>query len=125
MQNQLNDIIHIQGIETTSIIGVYPHEKINKQPVIVDLKIYTNIKLAAKSENIEDTCDYANITKFIMSYLNNNNFNLIETMAENLADILQKEFHLNKLDLKISKPMALQDIAKGALVSVNISRNNF
>jgi len=122
MQNQSKDIIHIRSIETTSIIGIYPHEKINKQPVIVDLNIYTDIKPAALSEDIKDTCDYANITKFIVTYLNTNKFNLIETLAENLADMLLKKFYLHKIDLKISKPMALQDIVKGSLVSVSISR---
>lgn len=123
MQNRLNDIIHIQGIETTSIIGIYPHEKTNKQPVIIDIKIYTDFTFAAKTEDINNTCDYANITKFVIEYLNCNKFNLIETMAENLADILINEFHIKKINLKISKPMALQDIAKGALVSINISRS--
>lgn len=124
MQNQLDDIIHLQSIETNTTIGIYPHEKTSKQPVIIDLKIYTDIKKASISENIYDTCDYANLTKFIVNYLNNSKFNLIETLAETLAEILLKEFKLKKIDLKISKPLALQDICPGALVSINISRTN-
>lgn len=122
MKHELNDIIHLQSIETTTIIGIYPHEKLVKQPVIIDLKIYTDIRPSAKSENIQDTCDYANLTHFIIAYLEHNKFNLIETLAETLANVIMQEFNIKKLKLKISKPMALQDIAKGSLVSVTISR---
>ena len=124
MQKQVNDIIHIQDLETTTLIGIYPHEKITKQPLIISLKIYTDIKLAAKTDNINHTIDYAKISKFILNYINSNHFNLLETLAENICDVLIKEFHISKIDLEIKKPLALKDISKKSVVSLKISRHS-
>ena len=124
MQNQVNDIIHIQNLETITKIGIYPHEKTINQPVIMDFKIYTDVKFAAITDCINNTCDYASLSKFIINYVSSNQFNLLETLAENLCNILLKEFNIQQLDLRISKPLALQEISKGALVSIEISRKN-
>ena len=63
---------------------------------------------AAKADAIEATTDYKSITKGIISFVEKNKFELVETFAEKIAEMVIKDFNIDEIRLRVSKPGALR-----------------
>ncbi len=103
------DTIFIKALRAETIIGIYEWEKNNKQTVIVDLELATDIRKASETDDIDDTLNYKSITKRLVSYIQSSRFELVETLAEGLARLILQEFAVNELKLTLHKPGALSD----------------
>ena len=87
---------------------IYDWEKKIKQDVSISYEIpHDNVK-AAKADAIEATTDYKSITKGIISFVENNKFELVETFAEKIAEMVIKDFNIDEIRLRVSKPGALR-----------------
>jgi len=101
------DCITIKKLEIFAKHGVYAEEKALGQKFIVSAKLYTDLRKAGKSDELADSLDYGGICGNIISYVQNNIFNLIERVAEGLAEMLLKENpKLQKVEIEIEKPWA-------------------
>lgn len=103
------DIIFITDLRVETIIGIYDWERVTPQTVSIDLEMATDIKAAAASEDIETTLNYKAISKRIESFIVASEFQLIETMAERLAEIVLHEFAVQWVCLTVHKPGALSN----------------
>lgn len=112
-------LITIQDLKVSTIIGVLPWERQIKQVLYITISFEVNASQAAIQDNLEETIDYSQIAQSITQYVNQTQLQLIETLAEKLADFLIQEFSLTQLKLKITKPKAIPN-ATG--VSIEISR---
>ena len=116
----MNDILFIKDLTAKTTIGERKWEQQIKQTVHIDLEIMTDIKKAASSDLLTDALDYHALSVSILHYLENNKFQLIETLAEKLAEFIQQEFAVLKLRLTVSKPAALAGVKN---VGVTIERS--
>lgn len=101
------DIVYIRELEIETIIGIYDWEREKKQVVSLDLEMGTDISLAASSEDIENTLDYKSVAKRLIEFIGGSEFFLVETMAENIAQIVLEEFSVPWLKLRLGKPGAV------------------
>lgn len=101
------DIVYIKDLEIFTIIGIYDWERKTKQKVNINLEIATDIKEAALTENIEKTINYKAVSKRIISFVEASNFYLVETMAEEICQIVLNEFKAPWVRLNLAKPMAV------------------
>lgn len=101
------DIVYIRELEIETIIGIYDWEREQKQTVSLDLEMGTDIALAARSEDIENTLDYKAVAKRLIEFIEGSEFFLVETMAEKVAEIVLKEFSVPWLKLRLGKPGAV------------------
>ena len=101
------DIIYLRELRIATVIGIYEWEKRIKQTVCIDLEMGTDIHAAAASDTIDDTLNYKAVSKRIIAFVEGNQFQLIETLAEKVAELLLKEFALPWLKLTVSKPGAV------------------
>ena len=113
------DTVFIKGLKTEGVIGVFDWEREIRQPLYIDVTMATDIRLAAKSDDLTHTLNYKAITDRICEYVAGSAFKLIETLAEHLAEILQKEFAITWLQLAIHKPGA---IAAASDIGIQIER---
>ena len=90
------------------IIGIFDWERKTPQKILIDLEFPADIRRAANTDHINDTLDYKRIAKRILDYVSKSSFQLIETLAEKLADLLLSELGLRSVTLRISKPGALR-----------------
>ena len=118
----LMDKIKLSELKVETIIGIWEWEKRNPQIVSIDLEMSTAIKAAAKSDSIKDALDYKTIAKRIKQYSENNHFELIETLAENLAQIIIEEFKVEWVKLSVSKPYAIRD-SKNVSLTIERTKN--
>ncbi len=115
------DIVYIRELEVQTIIGIYDWERKIKQTVSIDIEMETDIRAAALSDDIKDALNYKEIGKRIISFVEASEFQLVETMAEKISEIVLDEFPVPWLRLRVSKPGALRGSKDVGLV---IERSN-
>ena len=102
------DVIFLKELQVETIIGVFEWEKRIKQTVLIDIEVFTEINAAAASDQLADTIDYKKISKRIKEFAESRTFNLIETLAKNIADMLIGEFDVRRTRVTVSKPRAIR-----------------
>lgn len=115
----MSDKIILEGLEIECVIGIFDWERETRQMVSIDFELECDSAEAAKSDNIKDAVDYKSITKQIISLVEPSEFYLIETMAENIADVCLGVEGVNKATVRVSKPGAVRGSKN---VSVKITR---
>ena len=110
------DIVYIRDLQVSTIIGIFDWERQIKQTVSIDLEMATDISRAAASDRIDDALNYKSIGKRITSFVEASDYQLVETLAENIAAIVRDEFGVKWLRLRLSKPGALRGSADVGLV---------
>jgi dihydroneopterin aldolase len=99
------DKIHIEGLEVFALIGVYDWEREHQQRLIVDVELSADLSLAAQTDDVENTLNYALIAQGISDFAEKSQFKLIEALASHMADWLLQSFPMLKtVRLKLSKP---------------------
>lgn len=114
------DIVFIHGLEVETTIGAYDWEQGIKQTLILDLELACDTRIAAKNDNLEDALDYAAISQEIIDFLGKSHFQLLETLAEKVTDLILSTFNIEEVKLKVSKPKA---VSHARDVGVIITRN--
>ena len=113
------DKIILTDLRIDAVIGIWDWEKRNPQTISLDLEMQIDTKKASQLDSIEDALDYKAVSKRVKQFIQASQFNLIETLAENVAKIILEEFDVQWLKLRISKPFAIRDSRN---VGVSIER---
>jgi 7,8-dihydroneopterin aldolase/epimerase/oxygenase len=113
------DKVCISGLKMDAVIGIHDWEREIRQGIVLDLEMASDARVAAKTDAIEDALDYAAISARLINFVTQSEFQLIETLAEEIATLLQAEFQVPWLSLRVSKPGAVPE-AKN--ISVLIER---
>ena len=102
------DIIYLRELRVETVIGIYEWERRIRQPVIIDIEMAADIRRAAATDNIDDTLNYKAVAKRIISFVEGSAFQLVETLAERLAEIVMAEFQVPWLRLQVNKAGAVR-----------------
>ena len=102
------DIVYIKELEVETVIGIFDWERKIKQIVSLDLEMQSDVAVAARTDSIEEALDYKAVSKRLIAFIEKSEFQLIETMAEQIAEIVMKEFDVPWLRLRLSKPGAVR-----------------
>lgn len=101
------DIVYIRELEIETIIGIYDWEREQKQIVSLDLEMVWDIRPAAATEDISKTLDYKAVAKNLIEFIGNSRFQLVETLAEAVAQRIIRDFGVSALKLRVGKPGAV------------------
>ena len=102
------DTIFLRDLRIRTIVGIWEWERRMPQIVSIDLDMGTDIRRAARSDQIEDTLDYKAVTGRVKSLVTDSGFNLIETMAEQIATLIIDEFGVPWVRVAVHKPGAIR-----------------
>ena len=102
------DTIFLRDLRIRTIVGIWEWERRLPQVVSIDLDMGTDIRRAAGSDQIGDTLDYKAVTRRIKAFVADSRFNLIETMAEQIAGIIIGEFDVPWVRVAVHKPWAIR-----------------
>lgn len=123
MQELNKDEIRIDNLEVFAYHGVCPEEKVNGQPFYVNAVLYTDIRPAGLEDDLSLSTNYGEICHFINNWMKENIYDLIETVAESLAEQILLNFgSIQDLELEIRKPKAPVGLPFES-VSVHIRRS--
>ncbi|MCL6308975.1 dihydroneopterin aldolase [Pseudomonas syringae] len=113
------DRVFIEGLEVDTVIGAYDWERCIRQCLRLDLSFAWDNRPAAAGDDLSKALDYASVSTRIQAFAEQAQFQLVETFAERLAEVLMGEFNIPWLRLKLTKPGA---VAAAAGVGVEIER---
>lgn len=102
------DIVYIRDLKIDTVIGIFDWERRIRQTISLDLEMASDISLAAQSDHIRDALDYKAVAKRLIAFVQASEFQLVETLAEQVAGIVREEFNVPWLRLRLSKPGALR-----------------
>ena len=101
------DIVFIRELKVDTVVGIYDWERRIRQNVVLDLDMGTDIARAAGSDRIEDTLDYKAVAKRVAQFVSAAEFQLVETLAEKVAELVMQEFTLRWIKVTLHKPGAV------------------
>lgn len=113
------DIIFLRELKIDTLIGVYDWERLVPQTLQIDLEIALPNSLPCRSDNIDDALDYSEIVRHLKQVLSTRHFNLLEALAEHIAQILLKDFNAPWVKVSAAK---LQAIRGSKMVGICIER---
>ncbi len=117
------DVVEIKDLLVRGIVGINPEERARPQEILVNVKIWTDTRRAAASDNIEDTVNYRTISKAIIEHVEGGEPMLVERLAEELAGIcLQSDESVEEVTLTVEKPGALR-FARSVGVTIHRTRS--
>jgi dihydroneopterin aldolase len=101
------DIVYISDLRIETVIGIYDWEREIRQIVSIDLEMAADNRKAAATESIEDALNYKAVAKRLIQFVEDSQFQLVETLAERIAEIVLDEFGVDWLRLRLGKPGAV------------------
>ncbi len=113
------DIIFLGGLEAETVIGIYDWERTIRQKIFIDLEMAYDIKKAAATDDIAYTLDYKTVSDRVVSFVENSEFLLVETLIEKIAELLLSEFEIPWVKITLNKKGA---ISKARDVGIIIER---
>ena len=115
------DRIHIRDLVVRCVIGVFEHERTEKQEVIINVTMHVDVSRAGKSDKIKDTIDYKKVKKEILQKAEASHFFLVERLAEFVAEIVLSH-GVERVEVTVDKPGALR-FARSVAVEISRSRS--
>lgn len=102
------DIIYIRDLRVETLIGVFEWERRIRQRISLDLEMATDIRKAAASDELTDTLDYKSIAKRVIEFCACSEYQLVETLAEEICRLVREEFGVRWIRLSLNKTGALR-----------------
>lgn len=102
------DAIHIRDLLLRCIVGVFPEERRAKQDVVINITLYADLSAACRSDRLDDTVDYKALKKDVIAMVESSECQLIERLAERIADICLRQSRVQRVRVLLEKPGALR-----------------
>lgn len=115
------DYIRLQGLRLRCRIGVTPRERRRRQMITADIAIRCDLRRSGKSDSLGDTIDYAGIVKAVIGMARERTFCLLESLAENIAEICLARQGATQVIIKVGKRGFVPELVSAA-VEINRTR---
>lgn len=102
----MTDRIVLTGIRATGYHGVYPDERRDGQLFIADVALELSLADAARSDDVADTVHYGELADAVAAALAGAPVDLLETLAQRIADIAFAYDRVDAAEVTIHKPQA-------------------
>ncbi|WP_255953224.1 dihydroneopterin aldolase [Streptomyces odontomachi] len=100
------DRITLHGLRARGHHGVLPREREEGQPFIVDLVMGLDVRAAAADDDLAKTVDYGTVAEQVTAIVTGEPVDLIETLAERIAQACLKHERVQEVEVRIHKPQA-------------------
>jgi len=115
------DELAIVGLECRGFHGVFDFERREGQTFVIDLVLGADTRPAAASDDLQDTVDYGSLTTKVKASVEREPVDLIETLAQRIADLCLLESRVEWVRVTVHKPDAPID-ATFSDVALTITR---
>jgi FolB domain-containing protein len=120
------DVIRIHRLELDCIVGIRPQEREHQQRVRLDIGLHADLSPAGRTGRISLTADYDQAAHEVAALLAFRHYHLIEMAAEEVsAMLLGIHAGVQRVDVRIEKPGALEGRARAASVEVRRRREDY
>ena len=112
------DQIVVSRLELLSCVGVPDEERAEAQRLTVDLRLFPLRDFTALGDEIANTVDYFALTRRVRRIAADRPRKLIETLANDIAECVLREFALARVEVELRKYI----LADTDYVAVRVSR---
>lgn len=112
------DTIHIRDLRLRTTIGVAEWERKARQDLIINVAMHCDQRKAGQSDELADTVDYKAIRDDLVAFVEASEFQLLEALAQAIADHVLAAPGVEAVDITIDKPGALR-FADSVAVSIH------
>lgn len=102
----MTDQLAVRGIEVHGHHGVFDHERRDGQVFVTDLVLGLDTRPAAASDDLLDTVDYGEIVAAVSNAVATDPVDLIETLAQRIADVCLGYDGVEWAEVTVHKPHA-------------------
>lgn len=107
--------VKIQELGFECILGTLSFERVQPQPVVMDLVLELDFSEAAASGNVNYTVNYAEVSEVVTRFVQESKFELVETLVTKVAERLLNDYKkLNAVEVSIKKPKAIPNAIASA-----------
>ncbi|NNE74026.1 MAG: dihydroneopterin aldolase [Acidimicrobiales bacterium] len=99
----MTDVLELRGLRVMALCGALPEERERAQPFELDIDVHTDLSVAGKSDNLDDTLDYGSLTEAISIVLHGEQYTLLERMAERVTEIVLDAPTVEKVVVSVHK----------------------
>ncbi len=112
----MTDRITLRGLRVRGHHGVFEHERRNGQDFVVDVVLSVDTGMAGQSDDLNDTIHYGLLAEGLAADVERDPLDLIEALAQRLADRCLKDPRVEEVEVTVHKPQApvtvpLDDVA--------------
>jgi dihydroneopterin aldolase len=100
------DRIELLGLRGTGRHGVLAHETALGQLFVVDLTLHLDTSSAAAEDDLKATVDYGAMAEQVVAVISGEPVQLIETLAQRIADVALGPERVQAVDVRVHKPEA-------------------
>ncbi|MEM7028066.1 MAG: dihydroneopterin aldolase [Chloroflexota bacterium] len=118
------DKIIIRDLLVRGILGVNPDERVNKQDILINVIMYTDIAAASKTEDLAQSVSYSDVSRRIIAHVEASQDFLIEKLIVDLARLILTEFRVERVMVRVEKPQAAR-YGKSVGIEIERSRSDF
>lgn len=101
------DIVYIRELRVDACIGIYDWERQIRQQIKLDIEMGWDNRPAAKTDDIQYTLNYKESAELVAEFVLNSEFELVETLAERIAELLLDKMKLPWVKVSLGKPVAV------------------
>lgn len=113
------DIVYIRDLRLNALIGVYEWERRIDQEINVNIEMGWDNRQAAETDDLQYALSYKEAAQLTKELVTQSSYELVETLAEKIAELLLEEMAVNWVKVAVGKPNAVTDSAE---VGVSIER---
>src|SRR5690606_15354761 len=105
---QAMDRIFLRELKVQAVIGIWEWERRITQTVSIDLEMETDVRKAAASDSVADALNYKDVAKRVIELVGGSSYQLVETLAEDIARTIVTEFAVPWVKVSVAKPGAIE-----------------
>lgn len=100
------DRVALRGLKARGHHGVFPQEREEGQTFVVDLVLGLDTAPAAASDDLTKTVHYGIVAEEVVDVVRGEPVDLIETLAQRIADQVLKNDLVEEVEVTVHKPEA-------------------
>jgi dihydroneopterin aldolase len=116
-----DDVIELRGLRSAGIVGVLEHERVQPQPLEIDVDLHLDLGAAGASDDLADTVDYGAACAAVERVVTTTACALLEALAGKVADaVLELDERIDAVTIwvrKLRPPVAQQLATSGVRVT--------
>jgi len=102
------DEVIIKDLLARGVIGISDRERERPQDILINARLYTDIRRAAETDNIADCVDYSKVARKLVAHAESAARYTVEALVTDLARLCLEEPGIQSVRLRVEKPGAVR-----------------
>lgn len=113
----MSDFLFFEGFQIDCIIGLAEWERMVRQTVSIDLELECDLRRPAATDSVdEQDLNTKALSKRLQAFVSQSQYQLIETLAEAVCELILNEFPVKTVKIRLSKPGAIRGASNVGVV---------